>query len=515
MVVTGSSVKTQESSSHSLSTWAQAVLLLLIVIGLYFQTWIDIWPYWENKNATYTHGTLVALVAIWLAWRERSTVNLIEPMPNAWAALLVVLLSAIWLLAEKANLFIVYATLWPIIAFVALWAGIGFQAASRFAFPLSFLYFAIPIWDYLKPPLQAITSTMASLFTSLFGIPAVFDGPYATLPTGTIFIAEDCSGAHFLCVALAVGVLAGVLRGDGPRTRILILAVAGLLSMAFNWLRIMLIVLAYLHPDLKHALESMGHLTFGWWVFALDLVVFSLVLRFVPRSVNDPAKKPPPDHVKSIRRSNSAGLWISTTAIALLPAIAWALPRFDTYSTEISDASLQLSAAEIDLVSPDPTWQPRFEGADWQARLAYLSTSGRVIEVYGNEFRRQSKGKELISSGSSLFESTLVIRESSAFVELGHYNGSRLEANRIVFLDRLGNRWVALYTYVLDQDAIATPRLVQFVTAFRSIYSRPTAGVLAVATLCRSDCTRAGNELADQFVRVYALQDYTSIQGPQ
>ncbi len=185
------------------------------------------------------------------------------------------------------NILIVHATLWPLLAFVALWAGVGLRAASRLAFPLSFLYFAIPIWDYLKPPLQAVTSIMVGLLTSAFGIPATLDGPYVTMPTGTIFIHQGCSGAEFLGVALVIGVLAGVLRDDVLRTRILILIFAGLLSMAFNWLRIVLIVVAYQHPALKDAYESIGHMNFGWWIFALDLVVFSLVLRFVPRSESE------------------------------------------------------------------------------------------------------------------------------------------------------------------------------------------------------------------------------------
>ncbi len=211
MVVTGSSVDTRKLRTPLLSTWGQTVLLLLVTIGAYFQTWVDIWPYWENKNATYTHGTLVAVIAVWLAWRARSTVNQIKPMPSARAVPVILLLSAVCVLAERANVFIVYATLWPLLAFAALWAGLGLQAASRLVFPLSFLYFAIPIWDYLKPPLQAITSTMAGLLTSIFGIPAAFDGPYVTMPTGTIFIHQGCSGAEFL------GVLAQQLaqaRGD-------------------------------------------------------------------------------------------------------------------------------------------------------------------------------------------------------------------------------------------------------------------------------------------------------------
>ena len=509
MFVTSSSVAERESKAPSLSTWGQGVLLLLVTIGAYFQTWIDIWPYWENKNATYTHGTLVALVAVWLAWRARKTVNMISPVPSPSVVPLVMLLSVAWLLAEKANLFIVYATLWPVLAFVGLWAGLGLQAASRFAFPLSFLYFAIPIWDYLKPPLQAITSTMAGLLTNAFGIPAVFDGPYVTLPTATIFIAEDCSGAHFLCVALAVGVLAGVLRGDVLRTRILILAVAGLLSMAFNWLRIFLIVLAYLHPSLKEGLETMGHLTFGWWVFALDLVVFSLVLRFVPRSTTEQADHTPEPLTSTAQTSIGIGLWLSIIALILLPSVASTLARLDTYPTGIGLADLSLGTDGKELLSPDLSWTPHYPGAAWEYRVALQTENGAVVEIYGNQYHEQSQGTELISRGSHLFDPLYFSPASSDVIEIEDANGQSLPIRRDILTDSSGDSWLALYTYFVDSEPVVSSRRVQLLTAFRSMFARTTAGVVAVATPCIEGCDDRRSEIDDslnQAIEAYRQQ---------
>ena len=507
MVATSSSVDKRESGTPALGTWGQAVLLLLAVVGVYFQTWVDIWPYWENKNATYTHGTLVAVVTLWLLWRARPAVNRIEPLRDARAVPVVLLLSAVWVLATSANVFIVYAALWPLLAFAALWAGLGLQAAYRFAFPLSFLYFAIPVWDYLKPPLQVITTTMAGLLTSLFGIPAAFDGPYVTLPTGTIFIAEDCSGAHFLCVALAVGVLAGVLRGDVLRTRILILIVAGLLSMAFNWLRILLIVLAYQHPGLRDALETMGHLTFGWWVFALDLVVFSLVLRFVPRSADEQAAKRLPDRTAPVRSVNgSGGLWIAAIAIVLLPAVAWVLPRIDSYPPAIPAADSGVTAADRQLLSPDLRWTPHYPGTAWEQRFALRTGSGNAVEVYGNRYHEQSQGNELVSRGSNKCDPRSFSAGSSGIVDLRDSQDRPIPARREVLTDRSGSSWLTLYTYLVDDEPIPGSRRVQLATAFRSVYSRPTAGVVAVAAPCPGECTSLSADLAETFVAV--LEDY-------
>ena len=347
---------------------------------------------------------------------------------------------------------------------------------------------------------------MAGLLTSLFGIPAAFDGPYVTLPTGTIFIAEDCSGAHFLCVALAVGVLAGVLRGDVLRTRILILVVAGLLSMAFNWLRILLIVLAYQHPGLRDALETMGHLTFGWWVFALDLVVFSLVLRFVPRSAEEAVEESLPDRTAPVRPGNSGGLWIATIAIVLLPAVAWVLPRIDNYPPETPATDLATAAADRPLLSPDFRWTPHYPGTAWERRFAIRTGNGIAVEVYGNQYHEQSQGSELVSRGSHLFDPLSFAPGSSSVVDLRDSEDRPIAARREVLTDSAGNSWLAVYTYLVDGEPIPGSRRVQLVTAFRSTYSRPTAGVVAVAAPCPEECTALSADLAETFVGV--LEDY-------
>lgn len=507
MVVSSPPVDSRRSRAPWLTTWNLAVLLLLIATGAYFQTWVDLWPYWVDENATYTHGTFVALISVWLVWRARQTVNQIEAIPSAWTLPVIIILSAAWVLAEKANVFSIYIVLWPLLAFLALWVGLGLRVAYQFALPLSFLYFAMPVWDYLKPPLQAIAATMVGLFTNLFGLPATLNGTYITLPTETLFIADDCSGAHFLCIALAVGVLAGAIRGDTLRVRILILVLAGLLSMAFNWLRILLIILAYLHPGLKGAIETMeAHLTLGWWVFALDLLVFALILRFVPRAPHQIAGRWPPDQKAPTRSNGIAGVWMSILALVVLPAIAWALPRFDSYPTRMPDPELGLSASKTVIVSPDWRWRPHYPGTVWEGRFAIATAGGIVIEIYANRYNEQTHRSELISRESHLFNLENFAPESSGIIYLHDSDGQVVQVHSEILSQNAGASWQALYTYFVDQDPVASGRRVKLLTAGRSIYARVPAGVVAAATPCIDTCESRISDLENTFVRV--LESY-------
>jgi len=52
-----------------------------------------------------------------------------------------------------------------------------------------------------------------------------------------------------------------------------------------------------------------------------------------------------------------------------------------------------------------------------------------------------------------------------------------------------------VYTYLVDDTPMADGAHVQLVTAWRALFSRPTAGVLAVATPCVPDCDAVQKDL--------------------
>lgn len=467
------------------AAWIRCIVLLLVAVVTYFQTWADLWPLWENKNATYTHGVLVALIAVWLVWRTRTVLSGVPVASNLLVLPVVVLLSAVWLLVAAANVLVGHSMLWPVLALFFLWAGTGWRVASKFIFPLGFLYFAIPFWDFLEPALQAIASNIVGLLIGIAGTQASVDGPYIMLPSSTIFIALTCSGAHFLSVSLAMGALAGEIRGDSTRTRLVIMALAGLLSVLFNSLRILLIVLAHLHPTLRAGFETIGHLTFGWWVFALDIIVFFLALRLVP------ASKPPAPAtlagttLKPLANSRH-GFVLAMAAALLLPVVSWAARHSSSYPKPVAAPPDIAGAAGP--ISPDSRWQPGYKGAALEHRVAYILPDGRVIELYHNVYHRQSQGNELIADGAPLFDHAFFTMRTSNAVQLKRTGAQPVDAYHMEMRDKSGRSWAALYTYVLDGKSMTDANRVQLLAAWRSLFGAPTAGVFAVATPCVQSC---------------------------
>jgi exosortase len=498
----GNNIRSQSTQppAISASSWNRSVILLLVTATVYFQTWADLWPLWQNKNATYTHGILTAALFLWLIWRSRATLAGIPASAEPRVLPLVLVLSLAWLLVARANIRIAHTMLWPVLAFSVLWAGSGWRTARGLAFPLGFLYFAIPFWDYLEPGLQAIASNVVGFLIRIAGTQASVEGTYILLPSTTIYIALTCSGAHFLAMSLAMGALAGELRGDNFRTRMLIMALAGVLSVAFNSVRILLIVLAQLHPTLQHAFETIGHLTFGWWVFALDIAVFLLVLRLIPAS-SPVSTQATTASVAQLPGGGAAGLYAAIAVAVVLPALSWFSQHLHEYPVPPTGSFDTADATRP--IAPDFRWQPNYSGAAWQHRVAYITSQGHVLELYRNEYHQQSAGRELIAPGSPLFDSLAFSTRVSNVTQLVREGAPSIEVNRVELTDQSGRRWSALYTYLVDDEAIPEARRAQALTAWRSLYSRPAAGVLALVTPCVPDCAAVADDLEALAVRAY------------
>lgn len=475
------------------ATWIRSTALLLIAVAVYFQTWGDIWPLWAQKYATYTHGALIAAISAGLVWRARSTLEGVASAGNPRVLPLVLLLSIAWVLAARANLLVLHACIWPVLSFSILWAGVGRVAASRLAFPLAFLYFAFPFWHFLEPALHFIAAHITSFLISVTGTRATVDGSFILLPNTTIEIILACGGAHFFAVSLAMGALAGEARGDPPASRLLIMVLAGLMGIAFNAIRILLIVLSNLHPRLHAGMESIGHITFGWWVFALDIIVFFLALRLVPLPKE---KESPPHGLHAITAAADPGwrnFMLALAAAVAMPLGAYLAPLLG-HADKIAEAPRQIPGVGT-AIQPDSRWEPHFVGAAWSTRSAILLPNGRILDFYQNEYARQSEGRELFARESVIFPAESFTVQESAATALNRKSGSVLPGWKVQLLDQSGRRWAAFYTYTVGGRPVRSRTRARLETTLRSLYGRPAAGVFAAATPCTPDCDTVDADL--------------------
>ena len=209
---------------HIPAHWRQPLLwwvvALLFVVGLYAATWQQMAGTWSTSD-TYAHGFFVPLVSAWLAWRLRHTVAHLVPRASPLAWVLLLGPAALWLAGDLVS--VNAATQLAVVAMVVLTvpAVLGWQVAWAMVFPLGFLFFAVPIGEFLLPGLMTSTADFTVLALRASGIPVYREGLQFVIPSGMWSVVEACSGIRYLIASVTVGALFAYLNYNGWRKRVL------------------------------------------------------------------------------------------------------------------------------------------------------------------------------------------------------------------------------------------------------------------------------------------------------
>ncbi|MFT7401509.1 MAG: exosortase, partial [Hydrogenophaga sp.] len=134
--------------------WPQVLgfllVLLLAILGLYHQTAAGMVAIWSRSD-TYAHGFVVPLISLWLIWRIRHRLAALAPQPAPLAWLLMLGAAGLWLAGDLVAVNSVTQFALVALLVLAVPAVLGWQLARAMAFPLGFLFFAVPFGDFLLP----------------------------------------------------------------------------------------------------------------------------------------------------------------------------------------------------------------------------------------------------------------------------------------------------------------------------------------------------------------------------
>ena len=81
------------------------------------------------------------------------------------------LLGPVWLLANLVDVNVVRQVSFVALLIVGIWALLGHRFARAIAFPLGFLFFAVPAGDVLVPAMMEFTATSTVWLIKMTGIP--------------------------------------------------------------------------------------------------------------------------------------------------------------------------------------------------------------------------------------------------------------------------------------------------------------------------------------------------------
>ena len=387
--------------------WRQAlpalVLLWLWTLVLYRDTSLGMVQIWARSD-TFTHGFLVLPIVLWLVWRARQTLALQTPYSSVSPLVLVAGVAALWLLADWVSVNAV--TQIAVVALLVLTVPtvLGWAVARVIIFPLFFLFFAVPMGEFLLPQFMAWTADFTIMALRLSGIPGYREGLQFVIPSGNWSVVEACSGIRYLIASLTVGTLFAYLNFQSRTRRALFVLASVLVPIAANWVRAYLIVMLG-HLSGNKLAAGVDHLIYGWLFFGLVmLLMFYLGARWAEPA---PVTTTTPNVDASVPRSalTATRLWTLTASCAVLVAVPQVVQW--QFSQQTTGLALHLVAPPVltaDWLSTPPgdfNFKPSFQHPAAEINQHY-TRQGAPVGLYVGYYTHQNYQSKLVSSSNVL-----------------------------------------------------------------------------------------------------------------
>ncbi|CAM5366331.1 exosortase A [Rhodanobacter lindaniclasticus] len=458
-------LETRAGAYARMSGWTLAALALgiaaLVLLAGYWPTVQSLVWVWDH-DGTYQYAFLIPPLSLWVAFSLRHEVRANPPVPSFCGLLAVAGLVLLWYVGQLLDINLVqhFALVALIPALVlACW---GWRALWVLAFPLGYLVvFAVPWGDGLVGPLQDITAHFAVRALELTGTPVLMNGREIVTPAAVWMVADACSGVKFFIACCALGCLYAYLMYQRWRKRLVFVALAAVVPIIANGLRVYFTILIGDTWGLEYA-TGLDHMIFGWQFFGTVLVALLLGGWFF----RDPlvAREQP---AANDDKPAAARMLVWPVVVALLIAgPAWAAGL-------ASPAPVQA----VYLVAPTVTvwdgpqttasdWQPAFNGAAGQVEAAYRRPGGtEVVELFHAVYTGKPRsGHTLITYGNRPYDPARAQVLSSASQSIKLADGRSLDVEELRLSGAEGSRLV-WYWYCVDRRCTRSPMVTKLLQA--------------------------------------------------
>ena len=237
----------------------RSALTVLFLAALWFELCRELSGEW-SVNEQYNFGWFVpffALYLFWLRWQNRPQIEIskseIRKNQTVAASLAIVALLVLLpvRLFEIANpewrlLAWIHAAAVVVLTLLLIWWAGGEPWLRHFAFPVAFIFVAVPWPTSLETPviqgLMRIVARVAAETAMLLGTPAQVEGNLIRVSNGLVGVNEACSGIRSLQTSLMIGLLFGELKRLSLLRRVALVVCALMIAVFANFLRALVLV---------------------------------------------------------------------------------------------------------------------------------------------------------------------------------------------------------------------------------------------------------------------------------
>nr|MBN2276634.1 exosortase [candidate division Zixibacteria bacterium] len=261
------------------------ILLILATAFFYLPVLIDLISAWYH-NPNYSHGFLVAPVAVYLIWKNRQEIGALPVTGSSVGLIVIILAVLLFIFGNGASEAVAMA-----LSLVMMICGIilyhfGTEIFKKTWFAVVFLLFMIPVPEmiYLSivAPIYLPVAKAATSMLNLIGMPIVFQGDIINLPHQALNISEACSGMRSLVALLAMGTLYAYLSHNRSYGKVLIFILTVPSAVIAYIIQVSIVLVVIYTSDGLTAADEPLHSIMNTLLFAvtfLILLIFGAVLR--------------------------------------------------------------------------------------------------------------------------------------------------------------------------------------------------------------------------------------------
>jgi EpsI family protein len=418
------------------------LLVAGVLVVLYWQSSEEMYRNWTADNTYYSHGFLVPLISLAIAWLKRGELARAPRDVSPWGFLW--LLGGLLLVILGDSLgFRVFAQF----AIIPVLTGLiillyGLTTARILWFPLFFLVFMVPIPPSLTESvsftLKNVAAEMAVRLARLVTLPMVREGSYIYFGTDKLLVGDVCAGLRSLISLVAVGALATYFSKTKPWARVVLLAMTVPIAVVANVVRIFLLcVVGYFWGS--EVAAGKFHDVSGILIYVVAFLMFfaleAYLRRVAPQAETAPPAPAPPAPAPRKRRSPLRYFAAALVALVLATGLHLSILR--------AQALAPSAPQEVEFNIPSQIGRFAQMGADGTVpdhQKQYLETNSilvrtyrapdtlpvQMIIVYAGRTRRSLHFPEVCATGSGqeiLHQDTVPV-------------GFLFKAKRLVLLDK-------------------------------------------------------------------------------
>lgn len=390
-----------------ISAWAlhlSALGALLLVLGaLYWQTIaaaVTVW--WVSP--TFSHCFLIIPLSAYLIWGKRRELAVMTPAAYPRALLLALPVIAASFVGTLASINEIEQLAFIAFAQVLALSLLGPKVYRSILFPSLYLFFLVPMGEYLIAPLQAFTTVFIDVWLNWLGILHYTEGNMIQLTNGSYQVAEACAGLRFLIATIAVGALFAYFTYSKWTKIVLFMIACVIVPIIGNGFRALGIVLLA-HFSNNTIAVGADHLVYGWGFS----VVLLGILMYVGTKFADEVKSENTAPMPAVRARPPHILPLTVLAalisVSVVPAFAaWQANSAGTINVTSFSTPPAIQGWSVGQVSRD--WAPGYQSPDAKLEFAMRDANpfSPPVDVFVDYYMDEAEGHNLISSANKMWD---------------------------------------------------------------------------------------------------------------